>query len=231
MKIANIEDTSRNEIQQLQETYYSLQQAYFSDNKVDMINAFIKAKNLNIPYISNKIMNESENVFHLNGLNPKLSVPVQLLHPIELRLNVEGCLNALLEELNQRKVYTYAQSILYRPQHTFFKGEIVYRSSNGNQLKVSDLLSLSKYAISIAEIIEPNNEKFSEKKTIITTLQSIDAILNNKPEDKPVNKKLHLITGFIASIVKPTLKNNQDKRNLAISETIVDLAIDFFCKI
>lgn len=201
MKIANIEDTSRNEIQQLQETYYSLQQAYFSDNKDDMINAFIKAKNLNIPYISNKIMNESENVFHLNGLNPKLSVPVQLLHPIELRLNVEGCLNALLEELNQRKVYTYAQSILYRPQHTFFKEEIVYRSSNGNQLKVSDLLSLSKYAISIAEIIEPNNEKFSEKKTIITTLQSIDAILNNKPEDKPVNKKLHLITGFIASML------------------------------
>ena len=47
MKIANIEDTSRNEIQQLQETYYSLQQAYFSDNKDDMINAFIKAKNLN----------------------------------------------------------------------------------------------------------------------------------------------------------------------------------------
>lgn len=149
-------------------------------------------------------MNESEKVFRLNGLNPELSASIQLLHPIELRLNVEGCLNALLEELNQRKVYTYAQSILYRPQHTFFKGEIVYRSSNGNQLKVSDLLSLSKYAISIAEIIEPNNEKISEKKTIITTLQGIDAILNNKPEDKPINKQLHLITGFIASIVKPT---------------------------
>ena len=94
-------------------------------------------------------------------------------------------------------------------------------------MKVSDLLSLSKYAISIAEIIEPNNEKISEKKTIITTLQGIDAILNNKPEDKPINKQLHLITGFIASIVKPTLKNNQDKRNLTVSETIVD----FFCKI
>jgi hypothetical protein len=230
MKIANIEDNSRNEIQQLEETYYSLQQAYLFGNKDNMINAFIKANKLDIPHISNKIMDKSKKVFYLNGLNPELSVPIQLLRPIELRLNVEGCLNALLEELNQRKVYTYAQSILYRPQYTFLKEEIVYQNSNGNQLKVSDLLSLSKYAINIAEIIEPNNEKFSEKKTIITTLQDIDAILNNKPEDKPINKQLHLIANFIASIVKPTLKNNQDKRNLTISETIVDLAIDFFCK-
>lgn len=231
MKIVNIEDESRNEVRQLEETYYSLQQAYLYGIKDEMIKAFIRAKQLNIPYISDKIMDESKKVFYLNGFSLKQPVPIQQLHPIELKFNVEGCLNALLEELNQRRVYTHAQSILYRPQHTFLKEEIVYRSPNGNQLKVSDLLSLSKYAISIAEIIEPNNEKISEKKTIITTLQGIDAILNNKSEDKPINKQLHLITGFIASIVKPTLKNNQDKRNLTISETIVDLAIDFFCKI
>lgn len=53
MKIANIEDSSRNEIQQLKEIYYSLQRAYLLDNKDNMINAFIKANNLNIPHISN----------------------------------------------------------------------------------------------------------------------------------------------------------------------------------
>lgn len=230
MKIIN-EDTSRNDIRLLEETYQNLQQAYIFGNKDEMINAFIKAKNLYIPHISSKIMDESKQVFLQNGLNPIFITPIQQLNPIALRLNVEGCLNALLEELNLRKVYTYAQGFLNCPQHTFLKEEIVYQSSNGNQLKVSDLLSLSKYAISIAEMIEPDNERISEKKTIITTLQCIDAILNNKPEDKPINKGLHLIAGFIASTVKSTLKNNQDKRDLTVSETIVDLAIDFFCKI
>ena len=99
MKIIN-EDTSRNDIRLLEETYQNLQQAYIFGNKDEMINAFIKAKNLYIPHISSKIMDESKQVFLQNGLNPIFITPIQQLNPIALRLNVEGCLNALLEELN-----------------------------------------------------------------------------------------------------------------------------------
>lgn len=98
-------------------------------------------------------------------------------------------------------------------------------------MKVSDLLSLSKYALSIAEAVSPDNVEYSKAKTIITALQCLSAILTNKPQDKPINKNLHLTASFLASKVKSELKDSQPRRNLAISETIVDLAIDFFCKI
>lgn len=228
MKTANTED---NKVSQLKAAYINLQQAYHFGTYNDMISAYNKAWNLDIPNISDKVTEESKNVLYLNGLVPIKSCEIQELNPILLKLNIEGCLNALLNELNQRNVNTYAQSILNHSYHEFFKEEVLYQSPDGNQLKVSDLLSLSKYAIGIAETTAPDNKEFSKAKTVITTLQGIDAILNNKPEDKPINKGLHLTLSFIASTVKSRLKSTQDKRNLALSEIIADLAIDFFCKI
>ena len=61
-------------------------------------------------------------------------------------------------------------------------------------------------------------------------MQGIDAILNNKPEDKPINKMLHLVTSFISTVVKSSLKDNEAKRGVIVTTTMIDLAIDFFCK-
>ena len=64
----------------------------------------------------------------------------------------------------------------------------------------------------------------------ITVFQGIDAILNNKPEDKPINKMLHLATSFISSVVKSSIKDDEAKRGVTITAIMIDLAIDFFCK-
>ena len=138
-------------------------------------------------------------------------------------MNVVGCLKALQNEINIRNIYrthyTYAQNILYQPNHIFRQEEVLYQNPYGQQLKVADILAVSKYAVSIAEAIAP-----------ITALQSIDATLNNKPEDKPVNKMLHLVTSFISSVVKSSIKNDEAKRGVTITALMVDLTIDFFCK-
>ena len=150
-----------------------------------------------------------------------------------LRSNIEGCLNVLLVELQLRDFYrsnnTYAQRLLYRPSHTFLQNEILYEY-NDRQLKVADLLAVTKYAISIAESIEPNNKIYVQANGAIIVLQGIDAILNNKPEDKPINKMLHLVTSFISTVVKSSLKDNEAKRGVIVTTTMIDLAIDFFCK-
>ena len=106
----------------------------------------------------------------------------------------------------------------------------MYQNNNGQQLKVSDFLAVSKYAISIAEAIEPSNKEYAEASAAITVLQGIDAILNNKPEDKPINKMLHLVTSFISSVVKSSIKNHENTRDVTVTALMVDMVIDFFCK-
>ena len=152
----------------------------------------------------------------------------------EVFMNIQGCLNALQKEIRTRNLYqthyTHAQNILYQPNRTFRQDEVLHQDDHGQQLKVADLLAVSKYAVSIAEAIDPDNDGFAKANAAITTFQGIDAILNNKPEDKPVNKMLHLATSFLSSVVKSSLKDSDAKRGVTITAIMVDLAIDFFCK-
>ena len=126
--------------------------------------------------------------------------------------------------------YRQALDFLYQPNHTFESDDVIHQDKQGQQLKVADLLAVSKYAISVAEAIDPDNEAFSKANAAITIFQGIDTILNNKPEDKPVNKMLHLATSFLSSVVKSSFKDSDTKRGITITAIMVDLAIDFFCK-
>ena len=126
--------------------------------------------------------------------------------------------------------YRQALDFLYQPNHTFAPDDVIHQDKQGQQLKVADLLDVSKYAMSIAEAIEPSNEEYAKANAAITVFQCIDAILNNKPEDNPVNKMLHLATSFISSVVKSSIKDDEAKRGVTINAIMVDLAIDFFCK-
>ena len=62
----------------------------------------------------------------------------------------------------------------------------------------------------------------------ITVFQGIETVLNNKPQDIPMNKKLHIANGFLSSIVKATIENKDTKRGITITSTLIDLVIDFF---
>ena len=230
------EQQRADEVLRLEIAYSNLYRAYISDNREDMIAKYIAVGNVNIPYFTDSIFLNTKQTMLANGVIPN-TLPTSIYDIKDdalLRMNVQGCLNALKEELGRRNIYstqyTYAQSVLYRPTHTFQQEEVLYQNDQGRQLKVADLLAVSKYAVSIAEAIEPSNEEYAKANAAITVFQGIDAILNNEPEDKPVNKMLHLATSFISSVVKSSIKDDEAKRGVTITAIMVDLAIDFFCK-
>ena len=230
------EQQRADEVLRLEIAYSNLYRAYMSDNREDIIAKYVAVGNVNIPYFTDSIFLNTKQTMLANGVIPN-TLPTSIYDIKDdalLRMNVQGCLNALKEELGRRNIYstqyTYAQSVLYRPTHTFQQEEVLYQNAQGHQLKVADLLAVSKYAISIAEAIEPSNEEYAKANATITVFQCIDAILNNKPEDNPVNKMLHLATSFISSVVKSSIKDDEAKRGVTITAIMVDLAIDFFCK-
>ena len=230
------EQRRADEVLRLEIAYSNLYWAYMSDNREDMIAKYVAVGNVNIPYFADSIFLNTKQTMLANGVIPN-TLPTSIYDIKDdalLRMNVQGCLNAIQEELGRRNIYsiqyTYAQSVLYRPTHTFQQEEVLYQNDQGRQLKVADLLAVSKYAVSVAEALEPSNEEYAKASAAITVFQGIDAILNNKPEDKPVNKMLHLATSFISSVVKSSIKDDETKRGVTITAIMVDLAIDFFCK-
>ena len=231
-----LEQQRADEVLRLEIAYSNLYGAYVSGNITEMKSKYIAAGNVNIPNFANSVYVKTKGEMLSHGIWPD-ALPSDIRDIKDetiLRMNVKGCLNALQEEINIRNLYqthyTYAQKTLYQPNHLFKQSEVLYQNHQGQQLKVADLLTVSKYAVSIAEAISPDNEEFAKANAAITTSQGIDAILNNKPEDKPVNKMLHLATSFLSSVVKASLKDKEAKRGVTIAAITLDLVIDFFCK-
>ena len=223
------------EFLRLEIAYSNLYQAYISENVDSMRYQYDLASQINIPFFANSIQSHTKLVMLSNNVLPTATISIYAIQDKnEVLMNVQGCLNAIHEELGRRNIYstqyTYAQSVLYRPTHSFQQEEVLYQNVLGHQLKVADFLAVLKYAVSVAEAIDPSNEEYAKASAAITVFQGIDAILNNRPEDKPINKMLHLATSFISSVVKSTIKDDEAKRGITITAIMVDLAIDFFCK-
>ena len=227
-------DQQNDEILRLEIAYSNLFKAYMSGCRDEMIGAIVSAL-INNPNHVMTLKDGIDKVFTRQyGYKFLRNVNWCFISNEDIKLNVEGCLKAISETLSKNNFYknnyTYAQSILYRPTHIFQQEDVLYTNGQGYQLRVADFLSVSKYAVSIAETIDPSNEEYAKANAVITVFQGIDAIFNNKPEDKPVNKMLHLATSFISSVVKSTIKDNEVKCGVTITAIMVDLVIDFFCK-
>ena len=76
--------------------------------------------------------------------------------------------------------------------------------------------------------MNPNDENIELASAAITVFQGIEAVLNNKPQDISINKKLHIANGFLSSIVKANINDSDTKRGITITSTLIDLVIDFF---
>lgn len=234
--IGKLEMQYYDEVLRLETAYSNLYNAYLFGDENEMKKQYSTAASIDLPKFSDSVQNRTQQVMFSKGILPDIR-PTSI-YSIEnvnvLRMNVEGCLQALQDEINIRNIYrnhyVNAQGILFQQSHTFRQDEVLYQNPDGKSLKVADLLAVSKYAVSIAEAIAPDNENFAKANAAITVLQGIDAILNNKPEDKPVNKMLHLATSFISSVVKSAIKDDEAKRGVTITALMVDLTIDFFCK-
>ena len=229
-----LEQQRADEVLRLEIAYSNLSRAYASGHRDEMIGAVVAALISNPNHVIT-LKNGIDKVFTRQyGYKFLRNLNWCFISDEDVKLNVEGCLKAISETLSQYKFYdhnyTYAQRVLYRPTHAFQLEEVLYQNTEGRQLKVANLLAVSKYAMGVAEAIEPSNEEYAKANAAITVFQGIDAILNNKPEDKPVNKMLHLATSFISSVVKSSIKDDEAKRGVTITALMVDLAIDFFCK-
>lgn len=231
------EPRQANEVLKLEIAYANLYKAYMQGGRNEMIRYYIAARNIDIPNFVESVLSKTRQEMLSHGILPEdilLTSAENITDDTVLQMNVVGCLKALREEVSIRNIYqnyyTYAQNILSQPNRTFREEDILYQNPQGQQLKVADMLAVVKYAIGVAEAMAPDNENFAKANAAITALQSIDAVLNNKQEDKPVNKMLHLATSFIASVVKSSIKNDEAKRGVTITTLMVDLAIDFLCK-
>jgi hypothetical protein len=235
METLNSHEQQRlDEVLRLEIAYSNLSRAFATNNKHKMLSAIGEAFICNQPHIIS-MQNGIDTVFRAHyGYNYHKIIDWSKLTTHDAKLNVKGCMKAISKLLSEIQFYetnyTYAQSILYQPNHTFNLDDVIHQNQQGQQLKVADLLAVSKYAISIAEAVSPDNEDFAKANAAITTFQGIDAILNNKPENKPVNKMLHLATSFLSSVVKASLKDKEAKRGVTIAAITLDLVIDFFCK-
>lgn len=233
--MANQLDHQHNdEILNLEIAYSTLYRAYIFGNRTEMINA-IMSVSLDDPYHIASLQNGINRIFTEKYGSRWCETPNwDLISDTDIKLNVEGLLNALSNDLSKLNIYqtnyTYAQSVLFQPYRTFERNDIIYIHKDGKQLTVADFLAVSKYAIRIAEAIDPCDKNFAMARAAIGTLQGIIAILNNTPENKPVNKLLHLVSKFISSVVKSSLKNEDAEQDVSITSTMIDLAIDFLIK-
>lgn len=222
------------EVLRLEIAYSNLSRAFATNNKHKMLRAIGETFVCNQPHIAS-IQNEIDAVFRAHyGHNYHKIIDCSRLTTHDAKLNVKGCMKAISKLLSEMQFYetNYRQALdfLYQPNHTFAPDDVIHQDKQGQQLKVADLLAVSKYAMSVAEAIEPSNEEYAKANAAITVFQGIDALLNNNPEDKPVNKMLHLATSFISSVVKSSIKDDEAKRGVTMNAIMVDLVIDFFCK-
>lgn len=222
-----------NEVLNLEIAYSKLYNAYITDNVSNMQTAILYFNN-KFSHLKTKRQAECDKVFYANGIYDfSHDGNLYTLSFKELQMNTNGCMNTALNELDKLNYYqsnsTYALKTLYGPNRTFQETEVL-DAKDGNSLMVADLLKVSKYAVELAKAIAPDNKDFDKASAAISVFQGIDLALNNSPDDKPINKMLHLATDFLSTVVMSNVKERESKQAVSVGSVLVGLAIDFFCK-
>ena len=160
-----------------------------------------------------------------------IKIDIYKLDEINTDLHIEAAHIVLNSEITKRindlERYQRAEKLLFESEQEFSKTQVLHKNKENN-LRVEDLLKVSKYSIAFAEMMNPDEENIELASAAITVFQGIETVLNNKPQDIPINKKLHIANGFLSSIVKVNIEDKDTKRGITITSTLIDLVIDFF---
>lgn len=188
-------------------------------------------ENLGIGQFHEKANMEMERIYSLMRIRtiPTPSTLERLADDV-LLVYAQACMNVLFNEKLNSIMYNCQNAYQALTQPKQYKDSDVLCSQNNNQLTVGNLLKVLKYAISIAEIIRPEDKRFSNASASILALQSLYHLFNNSSKTELTNHTLHVATDFLASNVKESLNDTNSKRNVAVSALMVNMAIDFWVK-
>lgn len=192
-------------------------------------------ENLGIGQFHEKANMEMERIYSSMGIKTirKPSTLEQLPDDV-LLVYAQSCMNVLFNEKMRyisddfHHTYENAYHTLVQPRQ-YQTNDVLYSKGN-NMFTVGNFLKVIKYALSIAEIISPDDKRFANASASVLALQTIDNILNNKSGAELTKHTLHIATDFLASNVKESLNDTNAKRSVAVSALMVNLAIDFLVK-
>ena len=192
-------------------------------------------ENLGIGQFHEKANMEMERIYSLMGIRT-IPTPITLeqLPDNVLLVYSQACMNVLFNEKMRcisddfHHIYENAYHTLAQPKQ-YQTNDVLYSKGN-NLFTVGNFLKVIKYALSIAEIINPDDKRFANASASVLALQTIDNILNNKSGTELTKHTLHIATDFLASNVKESLNDTNAKRSVAVSALMVNLAIDFLVK-
>jgi hypothetical protein len=192
----------------------------------------MNCRNIGIPQFHEKANIEMKKIYAMAGIKtiPVMLPSLESMPDNVLNIYAQACMNVLFNVKMQRLRYDnqYAYQIL--SQHREFHSSDVLYIKSDNYLTVGNFLKVIKYAISIAEIIAPDNKAYSYAGASVLALQGLDDLLNNKSNTALTNHTLHVATDFLATTVKESLNDTNSKRSVAVSALMVNLAIDFLIK-
>lgn len=211
--------------------YSQLSHAYYKRDRKAIEDSCKYCLKLGIPNFQNLANAEMANIYASCGIKTYHSnATLESLPSNVLNVYALACMNVLFN-MKQEIILPecqFAYQTLSRPVQ-FQSTDILY-SQNEKRLTVDDFLKVIKYALTLVDIIYPDNEVTSAANPIIWALQSIDDTLNNKSKTELMNHSLHIAADFLSSSVKESLNDTNAKRNVAVSALMVTLAIDFLFK-
>lgn len=220
--------TSNMQINNINAAYNMLYNAYMLHNR-ELIIANCKAcRDLGIPQFKENANSEMVKIYSMAGIKTKpVQTSLEELPDNVLMVYAQACMNVLwntkMRTLGFESLYAY--SVLSQPRQ-FHSEDVLYKRQD-SILTVGNFLKVIKYALSIAEIIDPQDKNYLQAGATVLALQGIDAVLNNKSNTELNKHTLHIATDFLASSVKDSLDDTNTKRGVAITALMLNLAIDF----
>lgn len=211
--------------------YDNLYSAFMRHDRKSIEYYCYNCEKLGIDQLHEKANKEAERIYLSIGVK---TIPVlcslEVMPDNILMVYAQACMNVLFNEQLNGIMYNcqFAYQTLAQPKQ--YKDSDVLYSRNNNQLTVGNFLKVLKYAISIAEIIKPEDNRFSNASASILALQSLYHLFNNSSKTELTNHTLHVATDFLVSNVKNSLTDINAKQNVAVSALMVNMTIDFLVR-